>query len=72
MRRGERQEGCCGVRTARSRVPGNFAKATLRYGSQSLEVTMHHAAEEGLASHEEGYPDLIEEDARVRPASIWC
>jgi hypothetical protein len=33
---------------------------------------MHHAAEEGLASHEEGYPDLIEEDACVRTASIWC
>jgi hypothetical protein len=46
------------------------AKATLRAGSQLMEVTMNRAAEEGLAGHEEGYPDLIEEDARIRTVSI--
>lgn len=46
------------------------AKATLRAGSQLMEVTMNRAAEEGLAGHEEGYPDLIEEDARIRTVAI--
>ena len=46
------------------------ANATLRAGSQIVEVTMNRAAEEGLANHEEGYPDLIEEDARIRTVSI--
>jgi hypothetical protein len=46
------------------------SKSTLQYGGKSLEVTIERAAGEGLASHEEGYPDLIEEDARVRTVSI--
>jgi len=47
-------------------------KATLQEGEppRSRQVQMRHAAEEGLAQHEEGYPDLIEEEARVRLASI--
>lgn len=45
-------------------------KATLHFDGRSLSLNMRHSAEEGLANHEEGYPDLIEEDARVRTASI--
>lgn len=46
------------------------AKATLRAGSQFVGVTVSRAAEEGLANHKEGYPDLIEQDARIRTVSI--
>jgi hypothetical protein len=62
--RGELQMAeCCfdGVTTS---------KATLHFDGRSLSLNMKHSAEEGLANHEEGYPDLIEEDARVRTASI--
>ena len=45
-------------------------KSELRYGTKTAEVTMQRAAEEGLLNHEEGFPDLIEEDARVRTVSI--
>jgi hypothetical protein len=45
-------------------------KAALQFGDKAIEVTMHHPAEEGLAGHQEGYPDLIEEDARVRTVSL--
>jgi hypothetical protein len=45
-------------------------KAVLHVDGRSLPLNMKHSAEEGLANHEEGYPDLIEEDARVRTASI--
>jgi hypothetical protein len=47
-------------------------KATLQYGTprHDLPVTMQMPAEEGAANHEEGYPDLIEGDARVRTVSI--
>ena len=34
------------------------------------QTVVHIPAEEGLAKHEEGYPDLMEEDARVRTVSI--
>jgi hypothetical protein len=47
-----------------------LSKATLQYGSHALELTIHHDEEEGLAHHEEGYPDLIDEDARMRIVSI--
>ena len=45
-------------------------KATLRWGTKNFAAGVWSAAEEGLANHEEGYPDLIEEDARVRQMSI--
>ena len=47
-------------------------KSTLQAGKppKSFAVRLWSAAEEGLATHEEGYPDLIEEDARVRQMSI--
>lgn len=37
---------------------------------KAFAVSLWSAADEGLANHEEGYPDLIEEDARVRQMSI--
>lgn len=46
------------------------AKATLLYRTATLEATIERAAEEGRANHGEGYPDLIEEDARIRTVSI--
>lgn len=45
-------------------------KSTLQWGTKSFAASTWSAAEEGLANHEEGYPDLIEEDARVRQMSI--
>lgn len=48
------------------------AKSTLGYGlpSKELPLTMRVPAGEGLAHHQEGYPDLIEGDARVRTVGI--
>jgi hypothetical protein len=47
-------------------------RSTLQVGKppKPFAVSLWSAAEEGLANHEEGYPDLIEEDARVRQMSI--
>jgi len=42
----------------------------LAYAGKKLDVLTRVPAEEGLARHEEGYPDLMEEDARVRTVSI--
>lgn len=46
--------------------------AVLGYGSpaKELPVSMRIPAEEGVERHEEGYPDLIEGDARVRTVGI--
>lgn len=46
------------------------AKAPLLYGRAVLEATLEQPAEEGLAHHQEGYPDLMEEDARIHTVSI--
>jgi len=45
-------------------------KTVLHYPDIDLSTIVHIPAEEGLANHEEGYPDLMEEDARVRTVSI--
>jgi hypothetical protein len=45
-------------------------KTRLGYAGKQLEALTHIPAEEGLDKHEEGYPDLMEEDARVRTVSI--
>ena len=42
----------------------------VHYASGDIPAKVTRPAEEGLARHEEGYPDLIEEDARVRTVSI--
>ncbi|HWC96105.1 MAG TPA: hypothetical protein VG456_05135 [Candidatus Sulfopaludibacter sp.] len=47
-------------------------KTVLHYGSPAKEVEalLWAPAEEGLENNEEGYPDLIEGDARVRTVTI--
>ena len=45
-------------------------KGQLRVSGNLSEVTIYVAAEEGLENHKEGFPDLIEEDARVRTYSV--
>ena len=49
-----------------------IASGTLRHGSplQAITVSTHIPDEEGAEGHNEGYPDLIEEDARISTISI--
>jgi hypothetical protein len=49
-----------------------IAAGGVRYGDppHSLAAPTHQPAEEGAAGHNEGYPDLIEEDARISSISI--